>query len=520
MTRVAFRVDLLRSLDGINIKRCLALAGALVRNSADVVFVTEEVAGNSKLDDASLGVSTITLTSTTAGPDDAAVPLESSGPLATSFSQIDDADRTIAALVQWCPNWIVVDHEMIDSRWHRKVAAALGARICVIDKLADRDICADILIDDTEIDDHRQKFGRRLASTVRILGGPRYSLNNDDRAVPQYYQFSQRVHSVGVVVSESDMPEAVYTAIRGCRDVASYVGKIEIAIPVGFANRAAISELAVLHDATVVETDSVQLAAFYSRHDLHVVAVTDPSWERYHVGVPTVGLRGASETAASKIPPNEVSRAIVEGSSEAIGTVLGRLINSAAERRNLARSARRELDERGPKRIALALMANELRVTAAQPSHARRAFRWRIDERVRKYSRDPRPFSLPSHINWWTHTLNDPKRNLLIATCGQTEVGVVRLDVEARRAELSVYMDPNLTGSGLGVSLLKVTQRWAAANLPLLCEITAFVFPENFIAILAFRASGFVQISETSWRFSLPAHLVSSARETSVRSVG
>jgi UDP-2,4-diacetamido-2,4,6-trideoxy-beta-L-altropyranose hydrolase len=129
------------------------------------------------------------------------------------------------------------------------------------------------------------------------------------------------------------------------------------------------------------------------------------------------------------------------------------------------------------------------------------AHAWRNDARTLRHFRDPEPVSWDQHLGWWRRTLDDVQRRLLIARCGNKAVGSVRFDFTGDSAEISLYIDPELTGLGLGKAMLEASQRWITAQAPRINRVVAEVLPGNTASAGAFRAAGFSPASPQNWNW-------------------
>ena len=127
------------------------------------------------------------------------------------------------------------------------------------------------------------------------------------------------------------------------------------------------------------------------------------------------------------------------------------------------------------------------------------AYAWRNAPNTREYSRDPADIPLESHLAWWSKALDDPTRRLLIACFGDTSVGAFRLDLSGSDAEVSVYVDPDLKGLGLGSALIRAGQEWARQHEPQVVRLLAEVHSDNSRSEAAFKAAGFRRKEANRW---------------------
>ena len=174
--RVAFRVDASSRIGLGHLHRCMALAHSLREFGSRIVFVARASDFDTRGEVLRRGFEAATLhASAVLG----VVPMREGEPQHAGWAGVQwqqDASETASVLADWKPDWVVVDHYSFDARWHRHVIEALGSRVAVIDDLADRDLCASLLIDHNLSKDHQRKYAGRIEAGIRILGGPRFAL--------------------------------------------------------------------------------------------------------------------------------------------------------------------------------------------------------------------------------------------------------------------------------------------------------------------------------------------------------
>lgn len=154
--KVAIRADASRELGHGHVTRCLALADALARAGAEVVFLCQQL------------------------PGDAVAQIRDAGFLCWLLSAVrsmdDDADQT-ASLLDHAPgwDWLVVDHYSLRARWGLALQSRVG-RILVIDDLANRLLHGDVLLDQNFHPDAAQRYAGLVAPTTLQWLGPQYAL--------------------------------------------------------------------------------------------------------------------------------------------------------------------------------------------------------------------------------------------------------------------------------------------------------------------------------------------------------
>jgi UDP-2,4-diacetamido-2,4,6-trideoxy-beta-L-altropyranose hydrolase len=501
--RVALRADASPRSGTGHVVRCLSLAAALRDAGARPCLVSRRLG----IDVAALaqrtGVELVELAAPPAG-------FETTDPVPhAAWAGVDwqrDAEETAQALAGRDCERVVVDHYAFDARWHRRVAQALGARIAAIDDLADRELAVDLLIDHNLCEDTRAKYAGRIDATTRVLGGPRHALLGRAYAALAPREPDDAVDSIGIFLGGVDAAGLSSLALRACRDVAGFSGAIEIATTSAHPQLNALRALATTQPPTTLLLDAPELSAFFARHGLQIGAAGGATWERCCAGAPMLLLVAADNQlavvpqlvafgAAAALPP-EASRDLQQ-----VGALVAELLADAPRRRAMAQRARALVDGLGARRVALAMLGQRVELRAARADDATMAQAWRNHPATREASRDTREIPLDEHRLWWQRTLTDPTRRLFVAHVGRIDIGVLRLDLEGDRAEVSIYLDPACTGLGMGPWLLRAVQRWAVGEGALRC-LLAHIRPGNRASELAFAAAGFKR-GEPLWTWML-----------------
>lgn len=491
--RIALRADASARIGLGHVKRTIALALALRSLGAQVRLITRD-----------LGVDVGTLVEP-AGLEISLLPrptrkydLSDHVPHApwAGVGWQEDADACVDKLAHWHPDWVVVDHYAFDARWHRQVAAALGSRIGVIDDLADRDLQAQLLIDQNLSSDHRRKYLGRLPARSRLLGGPRFALLDPKYAALPAFGVHREVRSIGIFMGGVDATNLSSAALRACREHARFEGVIEVVATRANPHLTALQALAEQWPNTIIQRDLPNLVDFFWRHDMQLGAGGGAAWERCCVGAPTLALIAAdnqhvvlphlAELGAVALLAPELSC-----DEAAIGREVTALMVDHERREVLSNRSRELVDGIGAKRVALCLLQGALQLRAAGPADADLLFDWRNHPASRAVSRNSNPIDRPDHEQWLAHTLGDVNRSLLIAHVGPVDVGVIRFDLRERAAEVSLYLDPALHGLGLGPTLLRAGEtRVLASNWPV-DEFVAEVLPGNMSSQRLFEQGGY-----------------------------
>lgn len=499
--RIALRVDASAIMGTGHLRRCLSLAQALVELGARVDLLVR------RLDEVApqvLSGSTMTTGINVHWLPAPAAPytFEPNGPPHQAWAGVSwtqDASEIRAALSDDAPDWLVVDHYAFDMHWHAAVREGLRCRVLVIDDVADRALDADALLDQNWHADHRAKYAARLRREPRWLTGPRHALLSAAYRDAPRYRFREPVRSLGIFVGGTDPGGASEQVLKICRR-SGFAGPIEIASTSGNPHLAELRAACAATPVTSLTLDEPDLAAFFARHDLQVGAGGGATWERCCIGVPTIGLVLAANQMAV-VPTLDklgvLRAARLDGLSQPanmppLSQVLVALLADHSVRRSLGERAVLLVDGRGAQRVALSMLCDTLRVRPATGDDGQMMHRWRNHPAVRAVSGTQDPIPLADHLDWLQRVLAAGDRWLFVAEVGRLPVGCIRFDrLAADRVEVSLYLDPELQGLGLGQRLLLGGEQTMRRHLGHDFTVDASVLPENAASQHLFEACGY-----------------------------
>ncbi len=485
---VAIRADASASIGIGHVKRCLALAEALASYGERVVFVA---AANI--------------------PPALAAQVRATCELRLIDPQGDDARAFLAALGSETTDCVIVDDYVLDSDWHQTVKHALGCLLAAIDDLANRPLRVDVLVDHNLAADHREKYRNHLAASARVLGGPAYALISPRYAAMPVQERAAIVESVGISLGGTDPAEFTALAVAACRDGAGFAGPIEVVTTAANPRLPELRGLAKHASGVTVSVDLPDLTGFHQRHDLYIGAGGGSSWERCCLGAPVLLLEVAGNQRQVIAGLVEVGAAVTlplgaVPTVQSIGTAMRQLLDDAGLRRRLSSASRELVDGRGALRVAATLLASKLTVRPATQGDARCIYDWRNDPRTRSISRNSRAIDWPGHCSWVDRVLDDSRRLLLVGCLGDMPVGVIRFDrLAGERAEVSLYLDPALYGTGLGSMLLRAGEQAALHWMGGPVVFVAHVLCDNKRSGRMFEGAGYLHANGHWTRRAVPA---------------
>jgi UDP-2,4-diacetamido-2,4,6-trideoxy-beta-L-altropyranose hydrolase len=409
-----------------------------------------------------------------------------------------DATATIEALrrANLTPDWLIVDHYGADGRWEELVRPGVG-RILAIDDLANRRHEADVLLDQN-LQDGSDRYAGLVPPRCRRLLGPRYALLRPSFAAARAARTGSNPRGGAILacVGGSDPHDvlskitAAWSRMKGPRPA------LKIAVGRGSPNAARLEQTCAALPGVTLHMPATDMAALMAESELLIGTTGSISWERCCMGLPAI-----MGTTADNQKPNlaQLCRlrtglsvgdwAEIDAGRLAV-TIERALLHPTLLARMGARAAKL-VDGRGAERVAALLLRECLTLRRAEAGDANMAWSWRNAESTRRNSADPTPIPYGSHVSWWTRTLADQQRDLLIAVLGDLPVGVLRLDQASEGATVSIYLDPELTGLGLGRYVLLACQRWSAQYRSASKALFAEIRPQNSASIAIFEAAGF-----------------------------
>jgi UDP-2,4-diacetamido-2,4,6-trideoxy-beta-L-altropyranose hydrolase len=487
---IAIRVDGSAQIGTGHVQRCLSLAEALRKAGADVIFVTR------------LGGDVIPSLISAREFTHYQLPTErqyiasENDPAHAHWAQVDwqtDAADTLAAFVAQKPDWVIIDHYAFDARWHDYIREQADCRIAVIDDLGDRKLSADLLIDHNPTADPKSKYHLSNATVHRSLIGSRYGLLGPDYAALPKRIVSPNVDSIGIFMGGADADNLSCKMLKAARN-AGFTGKIEIISTSANPNLAELESAVEADPNCTLKLDQPSLSAFFASHDLHIGAAGGATWERSCAGAPSVVFQSADNQGVVIDALLAANAAICCRSVELdeVTAAIKQALSDWSLRQSLSDAASLLADGQGCVRVAVVMLSPYLTVRPANIADGNMVHQWRNDPRTRSVSRDPQEIPLESHLLWFKTSLNNPARHIWIGMIGESATGLVRFDqIDTAKFEVSIFLNPNLHGLGLGSPLLRAGEdALAATQLPPV-EIHAETLSENTGSQAMFLREGY-----------------------------
>jgi UDP-2,4-diacetamido-2,4,6-trideoxy-beta-L-altropyranose hydrolase len=191
------------------------------------------------------------------------------------------------------PDWIVVDHYALDSRWESAVQPAASC-LMVIDDMANRPHSCQLLLDQNYYPQPEQRYSA-LAAGAEFLLGPGYALLRPEFHAerPSAKRRTGEVRSLMVFMGGSDSGNVTSSVLRALARLKDRSLEIEVIVGKANSHLTEVTQLCEQAGAQLL-TQVDDMAARMARADLSIGATGVATWERAAVGLPTLAVSVAN----------------------------------------------------------------------------------------------------------------------------------------------------------------------------------------------------------------------------------
>lgn len=280
--KVIIRADASTEIGTGHVARCLTLAKQLLARGHSVRFLSREHPGHLHDYLWREGLETIALKAS------ASLGIPAGYARWLGVSQADDAQETCVVLEKTgSVDWVIVDHYGIDAEWERQIRA-IGPRILVVDDLAERGHCCDLLLDQNRLDGSFDYRGL-CPENCQTLLGPRYALLREEfrdaHALARVRQ--ERVSRIFVFYGGIDATNDTAKAIQALALVAPSI-PADVVAGKGNPHLQELNSLVGKLPNGVLHVETSRMAELMSAGDLALGAGGTATWERACVGLPAL----------------------------------------------------------------------------------------------------------------------------------------------------------------------------------------------------------------------------------------
>jgi len=124
-------------------------------------------------------------------------------------------------------------------------------------------------------------------------------------------------------------------------------------------------------------------------------------------------------------------------------------------------------------------------------------FKWRNHPVIRENSFNTEPVSRDEHERWFQRKIKDQNSQIYIACFDDNKIGIVRFDETGDVIKVSVMLNPDYFGKGLGSEIIRLgAERFIREKNP--CKpVIAEIKKDNTVSIKAFQKAAFKESYST-----------------------
>lgn len=494
--RIAFRTDANSEIGTGHFMRCLTLADELKKHDAETCFVARKLPAYLIQMLKKRGIDLYELPVGDAEKTD-----ELSHAKWLKTSQHQDAIQTIEMLDKRKLDWLVVDHYAIDQRWETPLRK-LANKIMVIDDLADRQHDCDVLLDQNFYQDIHTRYIGKVPSYCNLLLGPSYALLRDEFR-KQHQQVRPKAGDIkNLLVFFGGIDAQNYTILALEAIVASNL-QFDVDVVVGQQHPYLldIEKLCKTH-RYACHVQTLQMASLMAKADLAIGAGGTAIWERCCMGLPSICISTANnqEQQVSDLMDKGLIIELQKNQdvSELFKHNLAMLKDDESRLRAMSKSVYDLVDGNGVGKVASFLLPKDIEIRLANTSDSKNIFSWRNHPTIRNNSRSSDEIEWSEHEKWFSNRCGKPNHPILIGHIQGQPIGVVRFDIQANFADVSIYRVPDSGHHGTGYKLLCEAEAWLKINHPQVVAVHALVLRENEPSKKLFEKSHYVNHADSA----------------------
>lgn len=492
---VVFRVDASIKIGSGHVMRCLTLADELQRYGANIVFICRELIGHMIDLIEKKGYEVVRLPTPLKKKPCQKDDVEHAWLLELSWEQ--DAIESLKALNGCYQEWLIIDHYGLDYRWSY-LLRPMVKNIMVIDDLADRVHDCDILLDQNLYHAMESRYNNLTPTNCQKLLGPYYALLR-----PEFNLYRNnlckkngQIKRILVFFGGMDLTNMTEKALEALLKIENRQFAVDVVVGSCNPYKEKIKFICETHYKFNYYCQVDDIASLMFQADFSIGAGGTTTWERCALGLPGVVVSIAKNQLELATYAAEIGISFLLGdeystSSETIETAVRTFLLSPYNLLGYSNRCLEIVDAKGVQRVARAIMPKKITMRLASLEDSNAMFEWRNSEETRKHSFSQKKISRNSHNKWLINCLNRADCIILIGDMNSEPIGVVRYDISAGEALISIYLVPGNYGQSIGTELLKSSKQWLKENKPSIQIINAHILPDNLASKKVFEQAGY-----------------------------
>jgi len=232
-----------------------------------------------------------------------------------AVSQETDALETSNLIKNIIPDWVVVDHYAIDAVWHETIRKT-GAKLLVIDDLADRVLECDILVNQN-LGFLIKDYDEKIKTDTKIFLGPKYAILRPEFREWREFSLNRRKAPIlnKVLISMGGV-DAQNKTLKVLQTLEKSINAVECEFLVVLGAFYPFSyEIDKFMETSVNKitklTNIVNIGEIMANSDICIGAAGTSSWERCCLGLPTLTFIIADNQTRIASSLNELQSAVI-----------------------------------------------------------------------------------------------------------------------------------------------------------------------------------------------------------------
>jgi UDP-2,4-diacetamido-2,4,6-trideoxy-beta-L-altropyranose hydrolase len=409
-----------------------------------------------------------------------------------------DARHTVELARARSSSWIVVDGYGFGAEYQNLLKHADMKVLLLDDYGQSPDYSAQYVLNQNFSADTRL-YDRRALDT-RLLLGPSYALLR--REYKKWREWQREIpvaaRKVLVTLGGSDPKNATANVIGALQGISDLDFEVKVLVGQSNPHVKALQTLCENRGSMRLLLAADDMPDLMSWADIAITGGGTTLWETAFMGLPSLVLVLAENQVASARACDEAgvckSLGRVEGlTDKALVEELWRLAVDQTLRQEMSRRGRTLVDGLGCDRVIARLRSASVALRRAHEGDCRLIWEWTNDPGTRAVSFSSDPIPWDSHREWYASKQRDEHCFFYIATnANHLPLAQVRFDVDDREAVVSLNVAPEARGQGLGPALIVAgaDRIFSDSEAQLL---HAYIKPENFPSVQAFRKAGFTE---------------------------
>jgi UDP-2,4-diacetamido-2,4,6-trideoxy-beta-L-altropyranose hydrolase len=409
----------------------------------------------------------------------------------------DDAFGTAACADELEARWIAADGYLFGGHY-QEILKETGDRLLVIDDYGHADKYHADLILNQNLHAHESLYSERKKE-CKLLLGTRYTLLRSE-----FLKRSRRreggpevARKFLLTLGGSDSENITLKVMKALDEMRIHNLQMKIAIG---GNNPHLHQLQTAEQNSPLNVrllnDVHDMPALLDWADIAIAAGGSTAWELAFMGVPSLLLILSDNQRPVADRLQLAGAAVNLGWHEDLDpkqmrNELTKLMTDVGRRQEMSRRGQELIDGRGAHRVVMQMNRDAVMLRRAGSDDCRRLWTWANEKEVRAFSFHSDPIPWENHVSWFNTKINDPQTFLYVAYTAEEEaLGQARIEIEGRRATISVSIDREFRGQGYGSLIISL----ASQRLFLTSEsetICAYVKPANKASAFAFLKAGF-----------------------------